>query len=140
MLGRRSLLVLVLGVLLAGCSKPPPPNVTGEVEIKGRAEDASGKPLAGVNLRFIVQEGGAINSLTCRTKDDGTFFLRGRPGLYKVTVSAAPAAPAGKDAKPAPPRPPEGVPQEYGSAKSTPWEIEVPPGGKSDLVLAVKAP
>ncbi len=141
-------MILVVAILAgAGCQKPPPPRgALGPPEIKGRALDSDGNPLVKVSLVFLPQD--EVNKGTrviCLTQPDGSFVGRCSPGRYKVTLAAVPsgASKADKTDKDAParrtPSLPFGVPARYGSATETPWEVEVPADGKSDIVLKVEA-
>src|SRR5262245_34578976 len=81
-------------LLALGCSKKPP----FEVEIAGRAENRSGKALAGFALRFHPDD--EINkhgrTLICLVQADGKFAGKGLPGKYKVTL-VKPAVGSGAD-------------------------------------------
>jgi hypothetical protein len=134
--------LLLAGCLLGatGCRPPTPtPSHDGTVAVGGRAEDDRGKPLAGVLLRFVPQDAANSNqSLLCKTQASGKFVGKCLPGRYKVTVGAVttalPGKAGGKDALKPPPLP-EGVPTAYGKPATTPWEVAVPAGGKTDIVL-----
>jgi hypothetical protein len=138
-------LLLVLSLLsVASCQAPAPPR-SGPPEVKGRVEDSQGQPLAHVAVRFYaLDEKNKGTTITCPTRADGTFTGQCPPGHYKVVLWAVPAEPpkaADKDkAKAALPTPkvPPGVPERYGSSKETPWEVDVPTGGKTDIVLKVE--
>jgi hypothetical protein len=132
-------LALVAVVLTAGCRKQPPQ----PVDIKGKAEKADGKPLAGVLLRFHAQEAASNQAaLSCATQADGSFSTRGVPGNYKVTVGAIPTRVGGSPATGSV----EGtgktslpdVPAIYQSLTETPWDVTVDEGGKTDIVLKLK--
>jgi hypothetical protein len=146
MCGRRLLLALAF-LTAASCQAPAPSASSGPPEVKGRVDDSDGQPLAHVSVKFYpLDEKNKGTSLICLTQSDGTFTGRCAPGRYKVTVWAAPApAPKfpekdkGKAAPPPAPTPPPGVPERYGSFKDTPWEVDVPAGGKTGIVLKVEA-
>jgi hypothetical protein len=97
------------------------------VEVKGRLEDAEGEPLPGLSLRFHAQDEAnrAGPSLLCLTQPNGEFVGRCLPGRYRVTLSVPPGK--GKGAVK--------VPARYKSVAETPWEVKVPPGGASGVVL-----
>jgi hypothetical protein len=144
---RHSILVLSL-LTVASCQAPsPPPSSTGPPEVKGRVEDSEGKALARLAVKFHpLDEKNKGTSVTCITQSDGTFVGRCAPGRYKVTVLAVmpepPKAPEKDKSKSPPPAPklPAGVPEEYGSVAKTPWQVEVPAGGKTGIVLKVEGP
>ncbi len=142
-------LVLVMVMFaLTGCRDPKPTVQVpaGPPEIKGRAVDSDGNPLARVALVFLPQdEANKGTRVTCVTKADGTFTGRCPPGRCKVTLSALSASAPKEDkpdkGKPAPrtPKLPPGVPARYGSATETPWDVDVPAGGQSEIVLKVES-
>ncbi len=131
-----------LAVALAafGCAKKPPP---APVPVRGRVEFAGGRPAARLVLNFHPRgednKGAAVTSAVVDEK--GRFEGNCVPGRYKVTlaaVAAAPGDPAGRGggAGPAPgaPRRPHAHSQ-YERPEQTPWDVTVPEGGQSDLVL-----
>jgi hypothetical protein len=144
MRGAGAALVLAVALPLLGCSRPaPPPGALGPPEVKGRVEDSGGKALARMGVVFHAQDEANKNyRLRCTTQKDGSFVGRCPPGHYKVTLAALPqgdGAPLKKDAPPPKPPPlPAEIPPAYGSVEETPWEVEVPAGGKSGVVLVVK--
>jgi hypothetical protein len=109
-------------------------------------EASDGKSLARVGVKFHpLDEKNKGTSVTCMTQSDGTFTGRCAPGRYKVTVLPVQAMPPkteekekGKPALP-PPTLPSGVPEQYGAAEKTPWEVDVPAGGKSGILLKIEA-
>jgi hypothetical protein len=152
MRGQRVVAVLAVVLLLAvGCRQQPP---SGPAVVKGRVEGADGKPLGKMILRFHALEqstrpGTSIRSDSALTQADGSFVCECLPGRYKVTLAALPggttgAAPAhGKEAPAASSAGkhlPDNIPAMYASSAETPWEIEVPPGGKSDVLLKIRTP
>jgi ubiquitin len=129
--------------VIAGCGvpKPPPPvSVAGKVLKQG-------KPLATVVVRFWPEDPQLqerIKPATATTGEDGQFHCKTPPGRYKVTLFAPPQAnldpqiESGAPKSPVPRKPTAAsIPSGYQSAESTPLSVEVPPGGKEDLVLAV---
>jgi hypothetical protein len=138
------LMMAAVAALAGGCEKPAPPSADGTVKIKGRAEDVEGKPLGRMVLRFHPQdEANKLTRLTCLTQANGSFEGQCLPGRYKVTLGMmtevpADAKPAPGKAVPAPPPLPDAIPKAYATEAETPWEVVVPPGGKTDLVLRVK--
>jgi hypothetical protein len=141
MFGRRAVPPLVLLLLIAGCSKPPPPETA---DVAGKVEDASGKPLAKVLVRFNGQEKAkkGLETISFLTKDDGSFGGPCPPGTYKVTLIPVPIQQGGAAGKGAPAEAPKAgsgnIPLKYTSPSETPWEVEVPPEGKKDFVFKVE--
>jgi hypothetical protein len=141
---RRCHLILASVLLsMAGCQSPPPPQ-SGPPQVAGRVEDSDGNPLAKVAVKFHAQdEKNKGTSVTCMTQADGTFTGRCAAGRYRVTLLAvfaelpkAQEKDKGKAALPSPALP-AGVPERYGSVQDTPWEVIVPSGGRSGVVLKV---
>ena len=138
--------ILMIAFLAVGCERPAAPSSSsGPVDVKGKAEDADGKPLGDMILRFRpVEEANKGQWLTCPTQADGSFVGKCLPGRYKVTLHArAKALPDDKVAdklKGPPPTPPlpDDIPKKYGSAADTPWEVVVPDGGKTNIVLKIQ--
>jgi hypothetical protein len=141
-MSKGAVLVVAATLLLAsGCRKPP----VGEADIAGKLEDSDGKPLAKMIVRFHPQdEANKFRTYSAPTKADGTFVCRCLPGRYKATLASVPnptgAAPADGKGAPAATRPrlPDTIPPIYGNPAETPLEFDVPPGGKSDIVLTVQ--
>jgi hypothetical protein len=129
--------VLALVLLLPGCAKKQPPK---EEDVAGRAEKADGKPLSKVLLRFHAQD--EARTVSCPTKDDGTFECRCLPGRYKVTVLAIPTQSGGSPGTGGIAAPATGslagVPSAYTSPTDTPLEVTIPEGGKKDIELKLK--
>jgi hypothetical protein len=125
------LATLAAVILTAGCASKPPQ----EVPVGGRVENASGKPLPKIALRFHAQDEAnkQAGSLTCMVQDSGEFTGKCLPGRYKVTVLPLSAGRPG-----AAPKPPTGTWGRYTSPTGTPWEVTVPSAGKTDLVLKVQ--
>jgi hypothetical protein len=114
------LLILAVAVLMAGCGPKGPPK---EADIAGRVEDAEGKPVAKMSVRFQrAGDDGERSAVICVTQADGKFDGRCLPGNYEVTVRSLATEP-GKKADAAP--------------KGT-WEIAIPDGGKKDIVLRLE--
>jgi hypothetical protein len=133
---------LLACLLLAGCTKPPPPAF---VTVKGRLL-RSGKPLTQMVVTFHPREDQNKNNRPIAAVDSktGQFELQCLPGKYKVTVAPIPlqqaAAPAGDDGN-AGQQPtnvdPRLIPSRYRDAESSPWEITVAPGNSDEIVLTV---
>jgi hypothetical protein len=139
-------LIVILSLFTVASCQGPPPAPSGPPEVKGRVEDSGGKPLARMAVKFHpLDEKNKGTSLTCQTQPDGSFTGRCAAGRYKVTLSAVWTVPPkgeekSKEKTPMPaPKLPPGVPERYGSVKETPWEVDVPAGGKSGIVLKVEA-
>jgi hypothetical protein len=140
--------ILVLALLgLAGCQPlGGPPGKAGPPEVKGKVVDSDGNPLARVGVVFLPQdEANKGLRVLGLTQPDGSFRAACPLGRYKVILTGVAADPPKMEekgkGKVAPPKPslPAGVPARYGSEKETPWEVDVPAGGKSGLVLKVEA-
>jgi hypothetical protein len=131
---------LVAALLASGCAKKPPE----EVDVAGRVEDAGGKPVAHVLVRFHPQDvdPSYAKVLTRVTKSDGTFTGTCFPGRYKVTMVPIPAGSGGSDpgagALATPDKGPTSMPSRYTSPTETPWEETIPDSGKKDIVLKVR--
>lgn len=123
-------------VVTAGCKKAPP----AEVPIKGQVKGPGGQALAGVLVRFHGQsdQAGARRAVSCPTGAGGAFEGKCLPGTYKVTLLAMPKGGGPDSPDPKAAGVPPGVPAVYASARDTPWEVEVPAGGKDDIRLEVK--
>jgi hypothetical protein len=130
-------------LLLAGCTKPPPP---APVEVKGRLL-RGGKPLTHMVVTLHPREDQNKNNRPIAAVDpkSGQFQLQCVPGRYKVTVAPIPvqqvATPAGGDDGNAGQQPasvdPRLVPSRYRDAESSPWEITVATGNSDEIVLTV---
>ena len=120
---------------VAGCRKAPPT----EVPIKGEVKGPGGQALAGVIVRFHGQadKAGAQRTVSCPTGPGGAFEGRCPPGTYKVTLLAVPRGGGPDTPEMKAPGAPAGVPAAYASVRETPWEVEVPEGGKDDIRLEV---
>jgi hypothetical protein len=126
--GRPSVLALLPGLLLllpAGCQREPPPRlapVTGRVLYRDR-------PVAGAAVEFLPEsDEAAAPSSSGATNADGVFVLRCPPygagavvGSHRVSVVLSPGG--------------QTVPARYASPLTTPLRVEVPAGGRNDLVL-----
>jgi hypothetical protein len=129
-----------LMILLAGCGKPAPPT---EVEVAGKVLDASGEGLSKMVIRFTSQDEShkGLETRSFPTKEGGAFEGKLLPGKYKVTIFGIPvshgAAP-GKGAPAAPPLLPGNIPKRYSSTADTPWEADVPTGGKTDFEFRIE--
>jgi hypothetical protein len=122
------------------------------VAVAGRVQFADHKPVSNRILIFHPRDdSNKAAAPPTGVVTDGRFQFSALPGRYKVTLRAIPAREGGNPgggAPLAPPSPDKGPPGK-GKAKSSPfflyedperspWEIDVPEGGKEDLVLTVK--
>jgi hypothetical protein len=135
-------LAVPLAVALAafGCTRKPPP---APVPVQGRVEFAGRRPAERLVLTFHPRgegnKGAAVMSAVVDEK--GRFEGSCVPGAYKVTLAAV-AAVAGNPAgggggagrAPGAPRRPHAHSQ-YERPEQTPWDVTVPEGGQSGLVL-----
>jgi hypothetical protein len=137
--------ILALGcaLLLAGCGpkvQPLPPSVP----VAGKLTNSAGKPLTNVVVTLHpAAEGSTEGTIPTAAVDaTGAFTLKARPGKYKVTVAKIPggtgtaAAPVLNPGADGPLGKMNRVPI-YNDFKSTPLEVTVPEGGKSDIVFKV---
>ena len=122
-----SLGAMILLVLAAGCGGPK------LVPVKGRVVFADGRPVTAASVSFTpdTAKGNEGILATGLLAEDGSFTLRTYPhgdgamvGSYRVTVSLGFGA-TRKLAK-------------YTRLKDTPLKIDVPPEGRTDLVLTLQ--
>lgn len=124
---RPSLLLVALLFGFWGCSKNSPPLVP----VSGKVQ-SEGKGVAGVTVQFTPDPTKNPNGYTAQgsTGTDGSFTLKtpphgdgASPGWYRVTV-------AGYGNK-------QRFSSKYTRFDKTPLVVEVPQGGKNDMVLKV---
>lgn len=129
----RRVIGIMLCLMAAGCGSRPEP----KVPLKGHVKDRAGKPLTGVMLTFYPDDPGAYTPSVIPEKDGG-FRTTCTKGRYRVVVGLLPAG-SGADglADPSATRPAPAIPEDYRSKDTTPWVLDVPAGGKEDVVLAV---
>lgn len=132
-------LVFFLGAA-AGCAKQPVP----PVDVQGKVVNAAGKPFAEIVLTFHPQDDANRGELPSPLTDKaGGFRFRCLPGRYKVTAAVPPrhghADPSGGAAV-APPgsKDVRGIPLQYRTPDGSPLLVEIPGGGKEDLLLTLK--
>jgi len=126
---RRTIGLIVVGLLLAGCTSKSLPKTA---PVKGKVLDAKGNPLTAGSIRFEPKQGGADMTVSSPIGSDGGVDLKtfrnkdqqngAPPGDYTVIVQRAISE--GNQA-------PEPV--------TLPDPITVPPEGKSDLTLKLPA-
>jgi hypothetical protein len=148
--GKAVLIAVVLCFLVGGCSKkkPDPVEIKGYLVVQGR------DTLPPLVLLFHPQSKGGKRE-TIPVASDGAFEGTALPGSYKVTIAPALTAlpphigPGGPG--PSPPKsddknkeaaknaavPPLDIPPQLKSASDSPWVLEVPAGGKTDIRLAL---
>jgi hypothetical protein len=131
---------LAVALAAGGCAKKPPP---APVPVQGRVEFAGRRPSARLVLTFHPRgegnKGAPVVSAVVDAK--GRFEGSCVPGRYKVTLAAVAAVegdPAGSGggaghAPGAPKRP--HAHSKYERPEDTPWDVTVPEGGQSGLVL-----
>lgn len=121
-------LLVLLAPLSSGCGGGPK-----RTPVRGRVLYADGRPVTAASVCFTPDAAKGNNGqlATGLLQRDGTFVLRTYPhgdgaliGAYKVTISLGRGTPR-KLAK-------------YTRVKDTPFQIEVPPEGLSDLVLTLR--
>jgi hypothetical protein len=121
------LLTVALVFTVWGCSKNSPPLVPVSGKVLG-----DGKGVAAVAVQFIPDPAKNPNGYTAQanTGADGAFTLKtppygdgASPGWYRVTVTSY----GGK----------RSFPMKYTRFDKTPLIVEIPQGGKADLVLKV---
>ncbi len=80
----------VVGILPPSSGEPIEFTLTVGGTIELHAVDSAGNPIAGAAIRFLDQDGLAVEfSMSDRTNSDGRFTTRGvRPGTWNVIVSA----------------------------------------------------
>ena len=128
---RRTVCLGLLGsfvLAFAGCSRGPK-----LVSVRGRVLYADGRPVTAASICFTPDAAKGNNSrlATGLLELDGTFTLRTYPdgdgaliGPYKATISLG-----------------RGTPRtlaQYTRADTTPFQIDVPPEGLTDLVLTLR--
>lgn len=124
---KRLLSGLLLSVLLCGCAdRPRLVPATGKVVHKG-------KPLTAGSVIFVPDPGNAWagDNPSSLLQTDGSFSMKTfpfgpgvTPGGYKVTLDPALASRIGLKV--------------LSRADQTPWSVEIPGSGRSDLVLEAK--
>lgn len=130
---------LLLLVCILGCGKAPlePVPVAGRLVVEGK------KRWPTVVLTFHPQDEAnrrALSSVAPKPSD-GTFQFTALPGRYKVTLvvpNAASPANNDPDALAKPEAEPSRQHPRYANVHDTPWSVEVPAGGSSDLVLKLQ--
>jgi hypothetical protein len=134
-------LVLLVG---AGCGKPAP---LDPVAVAGRVVSGDGKTLPRLILTFHPQEESNRRNMPSAAPNpaDGKFSTKCLPGRYKVTLAmdrgdpGSGGDPGGTGALPRP-----GAPSmmfmRYQNSADTPWSVEVPAAGTSDIVLKLVGP
>jgi hypothetical protein len=130
--------MVLLGLLLAGCGGKTltPAKVSGQVLGKNK------QPLAKVIVKFHpLEETNKSNAPSAVTDEKGHFTLEGLPGRYKVTIFSVPLG-RGQGSPDTGSLPgaekSEGPFRQYGKYENldlTPWEVQVPQQGVSDLKL-----
>lgn len=132
---RRASLVLVC---VLGCGTAPlePVPVAGRLVVEGKQRWPT------VVLTFHPQDEANRRSVpsVAPKPTDGTFRLTALPGRYKVTLVVPSAGPANNDpdALAKPEAEPSRQHPRYANVHDTPWSVEVPAGGTSDLVLKLQ--
>jgi hypothetical protein len=132
--------VAVLLVVLVGCGKAASPAVPvkGKVVYKNR-------PAAEVLVTFHPKDSREKTPSPVFTDNQGAFALECPPGSYKVTVLAVPkagnagatasAGPVDARAAPARPAAAAALPPAVQDTVQTPLTVDVPAGGKDDVLL-----
>jgi hypothetical protein len=144
----RKCIRLGVGVLLAtfalvgaACSKKPPL----PVPVSGKVI-RDGKGVAGMRVVFWPRDSNR-RRVEAGTGADGEFSLECPPGAYVVTVGPAsasgpPIADAGMPTTPESNRPNRtekspSAPNRYQERQTSPLNVEVPAGGKNDVLLDI---
>jgi hypothetical protein len=133
------ILACVALCLLPGCGGAPPEPVA----VKGKVVFEK-KGVSWVRVTFWPQKM-AVKPASAVCDLEGRFSLKCVPGNYKVTVipiaqeETAPGIESGKAAAdPARPKTPVVIAASYREASTTELTVEVPEGGKEDVVLRLK--
>src|SRR5262245_3730672 len=126
---RRMALLGMIVFLTAGCGGGPK-----LVPVKGRVVFADGRPVTAASISFSPdtdKENNSTLSATSLLQLDGSFTLRTYPhgdgamvGSYRVTISLG--------------RGGRGNLAKYTRPKDTPLLIDIPPEGRTDLVLTLE--
>ena len=139
---RSAALALAAGLLLGGCGKPGPPD---PVEVAGRVEYGAGRPVTTAVVTFHpAGESNKRGALLSAVVKEGRFSGKCLPGPYKVTITPLAGGtvnPAGGSSPSGGTTPGKGggsIPEHFRSVTSTPWSVDVPPGGKKDIRLTLR--
>lgn len=124
---RLAKLCFILSLVTLGCSKPPPKLV----QVRGTVLYHN-KPLNSASVQFVPIDEAKRTDMTANgtTDKEGHFGLStfphgggATPGSYKVTVTVYPGQPE--------------IPSHYTSDDSTPLTVDIPEGGKDNIVLTL---